>query len=258
MKQKQKQFAAMMAAETREAASPPAPAAERPDMVGAVLHQLTEHIVAGNFGPDGVLPPEGELATSFGVSRTVIREAMRSLRAQGLVEVSQGRPPRTKPPDPKAAIASLEILLRRNQASLLHLMEVRHPLESEIAALAAERANEVHLRQLELTIHELAAARSLDQRIEADCKFHRCLAEATGNPVFVLLLETLTGFLHESRRKTLAYSGVEIALDNHRAIYQAVLSRDAAKARAAMQDHLHLAARDLDQIQTRKNGNSAQ
>ena len=258
MKQKQERPAALAAADPRTAAFLPISAAECPDMVAAVLNQLTDHIVAESFGPEGVLPPEGELAKSFEVSRTVIREAMRSLRAQGLVEVSQGRLARAKPPDPKAAIASLEILFRRNQASLLHLVEVRRPLESEIAALAAERANEVHLRQLESAIHDLGAARTLDQRIEADVAFHRRLGEATGNPVFVLLLETLAGFLRESRRKTLVYSGAELALKGHRAVYRAVRARDPAQARAAMQEHLCLAGRDLDQIRTRRNGGNAQ
>ena len=229
---------------------------QRPDRVGTVLKQLNHEIISGRLEPGRALPPEGELAKSYGVSRTVIREAMRSLRAHGLVEMSQGKPARVRPPDPKAAIASLEMLLRRDRASLVNLVEVRRPLESEIAALAAERANDEHLRQLEHAIHELAAAPTLDKRIEADVKFHRILAEATGNLVFVLLLETLAGFLRESRQKTLAYSGLGIALQGHRAIFQAVRGRDANKARGAMQEHLRLAGRDLDQLRTKTNGRS--
>jgi len=223
----------------------------RPDRVATVLKQLTHEIISGQFAPGTALPPEGELAKSHGVSRTVIREAMRGLRAHGLVEMSQGKPARVRPPDPKAAIASLEMLLRRNRASLLNLMEVRRPLESEIAALAAERANDEHLRQLEHTIHELAAASTSEQRIEADVKFHRVLGEATGNPVFVLLLETLAGFLRESRQKTLAHSGVDLALQGHRAVLEAVCSRDSNKAREAMLEHLRRAARDLHQLRTK-------
>jgi len=217
-------------------------------MVAKVVTQLTDQIAAGKVAAGCVLPSEGELAQSFGVSRTVIREAMRSLRAQGLVEMSQGRAPRVRPPDPKAAIASLELLLRRNCASLLHLIEVGRPLETAIVALAAERANDEHLRQMERAVHDLAAVPTLDQRIDADVQFHRVLAEATGNPVFVLLMETLAGFLRESRQKTLAYSGVDIALEGHRAILQAVRARDRDKAREAMKEHLRLATRDLRQL----------
>jgi DNA-binding FadR family transcriptional regulator len=219
--------------------------AESPDMVTTVLERLTNHIVDGDFDADGVLPSEGDLAKSFGVSRTVIRESMRSLRAQGLVEVSRGRAPRVKPPDSKPTVASLRLLLRRNKATLLHLVEVRQPVEGEIAALAAERANAEHVRQLERAVHDLAAASQLEARIEADVRFHRILAEATGNPVFVLLLETLADFLRESRQRTLAYSGMERALAGHRAILDAVRSRDPVKAREAIHEHLDLAARDL-------------
>ena len=80
---------------------------QKTDMVATVLENMRERIIAGAFGADGPLPPEGDLATDYGVSRTVIREAMRSLRAQGLVEVAQGKLPRVKPPAAETVIASL-------------------------------------------------------------------------------------------------------------------------------------------------------
>jgi GntR family transcriptional regulator, transcriptional repressor for pyruvate dehydrogenase complex len=92
----------------------------------------------------------------------------------------------------------------------------------------------------------------LEARIQADVWFHRILAEATGNPVFVLLLETLAEFQRESRQKTLAYSGVEQALAGHRALLEAVRNRDPQTAREAMQEHLRLAARDLQNVGVRK------
>lgn len=224
---------------------------DSPDMVATVLERLTDHIVKGDFDAKGLLPSEGELAKSFAVSRTVIREAMRSLRAQGLVEVSQGRAARVKPPDSQATVASLRLLLRRNKATLLHLVEVRLPVEGEIAALAAERANDEHLRQLERAIHDLTTASQLSERIEADVRFHRLLGEATGNPVFVLLMETLAEFLRESRQKTMSYSGVEQALAGHRTIFEAVRNHDRVKAREAMREHLGMAAQDLQHVGVR-------
>jgi GntR family transcriptional regulator, transcriptional repressor for pyruvate dehydrogenase complex len=220
------------------------------DRVASVLAHLTEKIVAGEY--QGVLPSEGELGLSLGVSRTVVREAMRTLRAQGLVEVSQGRTPRVAPSDSRATVASLRILLRRNRATLLHLVEVRQPIEGETAAIAAERANAEHLRQLERAVHDLATASKSDDRIEADVRFHRILAEATGNPVFVLLLETLSEFMEASRRKTLLYAGVEVALKGHRAILDALCEHDSVRARQAMNEHLARAARDLQELSERK------
>lgn len=218
---------------------------QKTDMVATVLENLRERIIAGAFGPDGPLPPEGDLATGYGVSRTVIREAMRSLRAQGLVEVAQGKLPRVKPPAPETVISSLDTLLRRSQGSLLQLLETRRPLEGEIAALAAERATADHLRQLQQAIDDQQTAATSEGRIEADLRFHRVLAEATGNPVFGLLLETLAGLLRSSRKQTLAHSGVEHALLGHRAILKALKAKDSAKARAEMLEHLRLAEIDL-------------
>ncbi|MBM4315308.1 MAG: FadR family transcriptional regulator [Deltaproteobacteria bacterium] len=223
---------------------------QKHDRVAGVLASLTEKIVAGEY--QGALPSEGELGSSLGVSRTVVREAMRILRAQGLVEVSQGRTPRVAPPDSHATVASLRLLLRRNRATLLQLVEVRQPLEGETAAIAAERANGEHLRQLERAVHDLATASKWDDRIEADVRFHRILAEATGNPVFVLLLETLAEFMEASRRKTMRYAGVDVALDGHRAILDALVERDPVRARKAMNEHLALAARHLQELSERK------
>ena len=214
-------------------------------MVTEVLEKLIERIVDGVYEVGEKLPAEGELARQFAVSRTVLREAMRSLRARGLVEMSQGKMARVKPADPASTVESLSLLLRRNRASLLHLAEARHPLEGEIAALAARRANQEHLRQLELAVHDLAVVKELDARIEADLRFHHVLAQATGNPVFILLLETLAGFMYQSRRKTLAYSGVDVALAAHRAILAAVRAGNPEMARKAMNQHLTAAKRDL-------------
>ncbi|HVX15406.1 MAG TPA: FadR/GntR family transcriptional regulator [Pirellulales bacterium] len=218
---------------------------DRPDMVSEVLRQLSDQIMSGVFGPGGALPPEGALAETFGVSRTVVREAMRTLRAQGLVEVSQGKLPRVKPADPEAATASLALLLRRSAGTLLDLVEARRPLESEIALLAAERATPEDCDRLSAAIDHLVAARTLDDRVEADVQFHRTLGEATGNPVFCLMLETIAGLLRESRRQTLAQSGTEIAAQGHRAVLDAVRRGEGAAAKAAMLEHLNLAERDL-------------
>jgi GntR family transcriptional repressor for pyruvate dehydrogenase complex len=150
-----------------------------------------------------------------------------------------------KPADPEAAIASLALLLRRSEGTLLHLIEARRPLESEIAYLAAERADVASIDRLEASILRLTSARALDERVDADVEFHRILAEAAGNPVFCLMLETIAGLLRESRRQTIAQSGIEIAAEGHRAVLDAVRRRAGAAAKAAMLDHLKLAERDL-------------
>jgi GntR family transcriptional regulator, transcriptional repressor for pyruvate dehydrogenase complex len=227
----------------------PLPPLVSENLVAEVVGRLKAHILSGQMPADSPLPAEGKLAESFRVSRTVIREAMRILSAQGLVEISQGKRARIKPADPAATIASLDALLSRSPGSLAHLTEVRRPLEIEIAGLAAERGSAEQLAALERANDELASATSLEAAVEADVRFHRLLAEATGNPIFALMLETIAQLLKESRRRTIATSGQQLALEEHRRILATVKLRDPQAAREAMAFHLSLVKRDLSQAE---------
>lgn len=223
------------------------------NLVEEVVSRLRAHILSGQLAAGDVLPSEGKLAESFRVSRTVVREAMRTLSAQGLVLISQGKRASVKPANPEAAIASLDVLFSRSTGSLAHLTEVRRPLEIEIAGLAAERATDEQLAALEQANADLAAASTLESAVEADVRFHRLLAEATGNPIFALMLETIAQLLKESRRRTIAASGQQLALDEHRRILATVERRDPQAAREAMATHLRLVKRDLTQAETALN-----
>jgi GntR family transcriptional repressor for pyruvate dehydrogenase complex len=209
------------------------------------LQQLRARILSGEFSVDEEMPPEGTLAATLGVSRTVIREAMRSLRAQGLVAVSQGRRPRVRPADPQATVESLAALLQRSEGSLLHLIEVRRPVESEIACLAAQRASDDQTERMAGTIVDQLAASDLEERIAADMRFHNLLAEATGNPIFRMLMATIWGLMRQSLSATISRTGVERAVQGHRLVLEAVRQHDRVTARAAMLDHLQMAEQDL-------------
>lgn len=215
------------------------------NLVDEVVQRLRDHILTGELEAEAPLPSEGNLAETFRVSRTVIREAMRILRTQGLVEISRGRRPRVKKVGPQAAIESLDALLSRSPGSLAYLTQVRRPLEIEIAGLACQHATQEHWNLLEQANEELAAAGNFEECVVADVRFHRILAEATGNPLFVLLMETIAQLLYESRRRTISQSGVALALEEHRRILLTIRSRDPLAARAAMERHMNLIQRDL-------------
>jgi len=216
---------------------------ERGDLVRGAVEQLRAYVLSRPS--DTLLPSEAELGRALGVSRTVLREALKLLQGQGLVVLSQGKRARVAAADPTAAIESLDILLRRSEGSLLHLVEVRRPLEAEIVQLAATRATADELAEAEAAIDEQEKASTLDGRIEADLRFHRALAKATGNPVFVLLLDALAGLMRASRRKSLGEHGNRVPVEHHRAILDALRRRDPAAARAALLGHLALNERHL-------------
>lgn len=219
--------------------------------VDAVVDRLRNRILNGEF-EDGVLPPQGELATEFEVSRSVIREAMQRLQSSRLIEMSQGRNARVKLAGSEALIENLQVAMQRSQATLLHLAEVREPLEAEIAALAAGRISDEDLLRLHISVRKLAEAKSPETQIEADIEFHRILAEATGNPIYLFLMDALAELLRESRRKTIGLGGVQPALLGHQAVLKAVQKRDPKAARAAMLEHVQAARRDIESLPQRK------
>lgn len=222
-----------------------------PRLVESVVQTLRDHILAGKY-TEGVLPPQGELAVEFGVSRSVIREAMQQLQSSRLIELSQGRNARVRPAGAEAMIEHLQVAMRRSQASLLHLAEVREPLEAEIAALAAERIDDETLLRLHISVRHLAEAKSPQEQIDADIEFHRILAEATGNPIYLFLMDALAELLRESRRRTIGTGGIEPALRGHRAILHAIQRRNPKAARTAMLEHVQASRRDLEALLQRK------
>ncbi|HOX02206.1 MAG TPA: FadR/GntR family transcriptional regulator [Candidatus Paceibacterota bacterium] len=217
----------------------------RKDLVSQVTDWIREQILSGAFGVGSELPAEGSLATQLGVSRNVMRESMRNLRMQGLIEISQGRRPRVKPADPIAVTNTLEALLRRSNNSFLHLMQVRVPLEVEIAALAAQHVTPDDLARLAALIEDLKANRSLEEWIDADVAFHQFLAQATGNPIFLLIMDSIRSLLRTFQENTYSHVDTSHAVQGHTNILRAIQRQDSQGARTAMLNHLQDAFQDL-------------
>jgi GntR family transcriptional repressor for pyruvate dehydrogenase complex len=213
--------------------------------VEQVTAELRNQILKGHLAKDEWLPSEGSLARAMGVSRTVIREAMRNLRSQGLVEVSQGRRPRVRSTSSSAVIESLDALLQRSEATIYHLLQLRRPLESEIAALAAEHATQADLEKLGGTLDEMRVAKTLEECIKSDVNFHRYLAEASGNPLFMLFQDTLRALLVRAQQRTFPLAGLLLTIEGHCRILEAIAARHPVAAQQAMLMHLDEAEETL-------------
>jgi DNA-binding FadR family transcriptional regulator len=210
-----------------------------------VIERLAAEIGSGRLSPGARLPTEQEMMTALGVSRTVVREAVAALRAQGLVTTRQGlgafvaidqqRRPFRIDPD---GLKSLE--------AVVDLMELRLAVEVETAGLAAERATAKQLRAIgqALAAMDRAIARN-ESAIDEDYAFHRTIAEATGNTQFARFLEYLGRFIiprQTVRMEPVRASGARAYLDafqqEHRLIHDAIQNHDSTAARAAMRQHL--------------------
>ena len=222
------------------------PAAVRVAEIVAHLEQL---ILAGELRAGDRLPPERDLATQWDVSRSVVREAIGRLAALGLVRSRQGSGTRVAAPDGSHQLFNYQWLLNQGVLKLEHLSTARRPLETTIAALAAEHRTDEHLRALAAAQSMLGNPRqSLKAHAEADARFHAVLAEATLNPIFNLILAPIQELLIESRRRTLGRFGAQLAYEHHARILAAVEARDVAAARDAMREHLDANFRHLAEL----------
>src|SRR5580704_3864492 len=212
---------------------------------GAVVDLLTEEIASGRLEPGARLPTEQELTAALHVSRTVVREAVAVLRAEGLVETRQGvgafvmgdvqRRPFRIDPDGLHSIAQV-----------VQVMELRTGVEVEAAGIAAERMNVQSRTRIAKAVAEMEAAIARGEAaIDEDFAFHQTIAQATGNPHFSRFLEFLGRLLipRQSVRIGLKKgqdlrSYLQRIQREHRDIAKAVAAADVAGARRAMRRHL--------------------
>jgi GntR family transcriptional regulator, transcriptional repressor for pyruvate dehydrogenase complex len=206
-----------------------------------IVQQIEESITSGKLKEGDQLPAERELAQQFGVSRTAVREAVKTLREKGLVEAYPGRGTFITNGNARSIQQTLDRMIRSGQAEgTVHLTEVREILEPEIAALAAQRVDDEMLSAMREAIAVMDAARKDSEAfIEGDLDFHLALAEAAANPLILSLIDSIVGLLREQRTRTyFVGGGPERGQYHHRRILEAIEHRDAVGAREAMRAHL--------------------
>ncbi len=218
-----------------------------------VAAHLTERVLDGTLHRDKRVPPERVLAEQYGVSRTVIREAVRTLVSKGLMETRGGSGTYVRGPDPAAAAQSMTLLLRLHHGNMPipyeKIHEVRCVLEVEIATLAAQRATPDDLAALEREIERQRQGNDdRDTYVVGDVTFHAALASATHNELFPVLLNSISDVMTEIRQLGFSVPGSHgVALMHHERILAAVRAGDAGAAQGAMREHLKDSARTLRQ-----------
>ena len=218
-----------------------------------VVHQLGLLVLGNGTAPGATLPDEAALSVQFGVSRTVVREAIKVLASKGLVE--------TRP-----KVGTL-VRLRRywnlldsdvldwryevgpDEGFLEDLSEVREIIEPAGAALAAERATPDEVAEILAWCDRMedAAAEDGDDYIDADMTFHTAILDACHNDLLAQLSDTITMALRLSRRMTVSVSGSSLAaMPAHWAVAHAIHNREPRVAESAMRELLRMTAADID------------
>jgi len=218
------------------------------NLTGALVHRLAEEIRSGRLTPGARLPTEQDLMREAGVSRTVVREAVAALRAEGLVVTRQGVGAFVTE-RPGEGIFRLTPSEAEGLQQVIQVLELRLALEVEAAGLAAARRSDAamaEIREAE-TAFDAAIAAGGDAA-EADFALHRAIFVATANPHFLRFLEVLgrhaiprraLGLVERSEAERRAY--LEQVRREHSTVSAAIAAGDAAAARDAMRAHLEAA-----------------
>ena len=215
---------------------PVAASLRRPPLVAAIAERLR-----AAYRDVAWLPPERRLATELGVSRAALREAIKRLENEGLLESRHGIGVRVIN-DPGAPLQ--QVLLRELPAPAARIRQfaaVRVLVEPEIARLAALHATATERRHLAAAQARLAATTDLAEAVRADLDFHRGLARSARNRVLELMLGSIASLEEQARRVTLQRVGLTAAHAQHQRVLDAVIARDPGAAHAAMLDHVRAA-----------------
>jgi GntR family transcriptional repressor for pyruvate dehydrogenase complex len=207
-----------------------------------VADQLREAIFSGRIEPGDKLPPERQLAQQFRVSRLVLREALRSLERVGMLVIKRGYGGGAfvSAMDKSAVSRSLSVVIRFGETSLDDLTEARLIYEPEIARLAAERATEEDLAIIKRLVEEQKAKLTGDTfGHPTNLSFHRLIAEATKNPVLVILVDAVMEPVGETvEHLRLPRGANQKTLSAHERLYRAIKAHNPDLAYRIMLKHV--------------------
>jgi GntR family transcriptional repressor for pyruvate dehydrogenase complex len=205
-----------------------------------IVEQIRALIREGRWAPGDQIPPERELAERFRVSRTSVREALRALEMQGVIDSRQGGGTFVRIADTEALVPPLAAAIMRGRRELAEVLEVRELIEPGIARRAAAHATEQHIMQLENLLEEQRGCIEQGRAfVDQDTAFHYTLAKAADNHILLRLHNLILDLLRESREGYLHVPDrPRMSLRGHEAILAAVKAHDPEAAYAASLAHI--------------------
>jgi len=208
-----------------------------------VAEYIKNLIKNGKLKPGDRLPTEREMAEKFGVSRTVIRDAVKTLSGVGILKVKHGLGIFVAKVDVDIIARQLSSLLFNESDTVDNLFEVRMELETVAAGWAAERCTEEARAKISQFTKESQALLNSNGESDSfqqyDQEFHLLVSEMTGNPVVVRLMRSMLDLLEEARSHTLHIPGrFDLSVQEHIKVLEAIYKGNTDRAKSAMHDHL--------------------
>jgi DNA-binding FadR family transcriptional regulator len=202
---------------------------------------LARHISSGEYAPGQLLPSERALAEEYGLSRSMVREALRTLAERRLIEVLPGRGSLVRETTVQDAVERLIEIFDHTSVTPRNLIEARSMIETTAAALAAERAGPTEIRAIELAEANCGQTTTLLERVRWDLTFHRAIVRAAGNPLVETMFHAIQPYIVELLFRSLTDRDVsDQGLAFHERIVGAIAARDPAEASRQMAGHLTL------------------
>lgn len=218
-----------------------------------IAQQLVEYIAHQDLAPGDLLPSTTKLSESFGVSRPVVREGLRSLASLGIIEIINGKGAVVKPLDDTLLQVFFNRAVQLRPRSIAELMEVRQPLEVQSARLAAQRRTPEELAKLETIVGAMAQnLNNLGQYANLDVDFHVTIAAATANTIIYFLIGSIREALKETVLAGLQSRRTEAELnrvqETHALIFDSIQGGDAGRAAEMMTLHFDEAISALNRV----------
>ncbi len=205
-----------------------------------------ERLILKKLKPGDKLPSERELVETLGVSRSSIRDAIRSLELMGMVEPRQGAGTIVREISSDSLVNPLSNALKHKKELIAELLDFRRMLEPPLAARAATRVSADEISEMEEILQRQQEKQSLGEpAVAEDAEFHYSIALASGNSVVLKVLDILMDLLRDTRERSLQVEGrPQKSLAGHRRILAALKRHDAEAAKAAMRRHIE----DVEEI----------
>ncbi|HZS14405.1 MAG TPA: FadR/GntR family transcriptional regulator [Candidatus Dormibacteraeota bacterium] len=224
-------------------------------LAAKVADALVAYILQEGMHEGDLLPSTADLAERYGVSRTVVREAIADLAGRGLLQRGQGKETVVLNPGASQLHGLLEFRVLRDGVSAEQVLETRRAIEGITARLAAERRSDDDLATMREALSLMTSAPDDTAYHDADVRFHHQLALSTRNPLIALIFEGIESLVREQRiRATQGRrargEAFEPIHEAHRAIYDAVARGNPAKAEQAMLAHLMQTEEGLEALRS--------
>ena len=215
-----------------------------------VIQYIKGEILDGRLRPGQKLPPERALAETLGVGRNSVREALRTLEMLGVVSSTQGSGNYVSCEFEKSLTESMSMMFFMQKLDYRQVSELRCGVETQAAVLAAERISQGQIERLEELVGKMAREPDETANAEMDKTLHMTVAQASRNPLIVMILQSLSNtldlFISDLRSEIrICENGSPVLQEAHGRIVEALKNHDAEGARRAMEEHFNIVDRTI-------------